>query len=91
MKKIWHNEAWDDYIYWQSQDKKTLKKINALIESIERNGYDCIGKPEPLKGDYSGCWSAHIDVKNRLVFRLDDSKPETELEILQCRSHYSDK
>ncbi len=91
MKKIWHDEAWTDYLFWQSQDKKTLKKINSLIESIEHNGYNCIGKPEPLKGDYSGCWSVHIDAKNRLVFRIDETKSETELEILQCRSHYSDK
>ena len=57
MKKLWHDEAWEDYIYWQSQDKKTLKRINKLLQDIDRNGYDRIGKPEPLKHDLQGYWS----------------------------------
>ncbi|WP_010632903.1 Txe/YoeB family addiction module toxin [Sporolactobacillus vineae] len=57
MNKIWQEEAWDDYLYWQNQDKKTLKRINRLIKDIDRNGYSGIGKPEPLKGDFSGWWS----------------------------------
>jgi len=88
MKKIWAEDAWEDYLYWQGQDKKTLKRINKLIQSIERNGYDCIGKPEPLKHDLSDCWSVRIDEKNRLVFRITDNN---ELDILQCGSHYKDK
>ena len=72
---------------WQSLDKKKLKKINRLFEEIERNGYNCIGKPEPLKGDLSGYWSVRIDEKNRLVFRIQDGK----LKIAQCGSHYRDK
>jgi len=54
MNKIWQDEAWEDYVYWQTQDQKTLKRINQLIQDISRNGYDGIGKPEPLKGDFSG-------------------------------------
>ncbi|MEE3485595.1 MAG: Txe/YoeB family addiction module toxin [Bacteroidales bacterium] len=66
MKKIWSETAWNDYIYWQKQDKKTLKKINDLIKDIERNKYTGLGSPEPLKGDLAGFWSRHIDSKNRL-------------------------
>lgn len=87
MRKIWHDEAWEDYLYWQTQDKKTLKKINNLIKSIDRNGYECEGDPEPLKGDLSGFWSVKIDQKNRIVFRINGE----EMEILQCGSHYRDK
>ena len=57
MRKIWSDEAWADYLYWQTQDKKTLRRINKLIQDIERNGYNGMGKPEPLKGDLSGYWS----------------------------------
>ena len=87
MRKIWHDEAWEDYLYWQTQDKKTLKKINNLIKSIDRNGYECEGDPEPLKGDLSGFWSVKIDQKNRIVFRINGD----EMELLQCGSHYRDK
>jgi toxin YoeB len=87
MIKIWHDSAWEDYLYWQTQDKKTLKKINKLLRDIERNGYNGIGKPEPLKHDLSGNWSVQIDEKNRIVFRLKDGR----LEISQCGSHYNDK
>ena len=71
MSKLWQDEAWDDYVYWQSQDKRTIRKINKLLQDIERNGYNGIGKPEPLKGDLSDFWSVEIDEKNRIVFRLD--------------------
>lgn len=87
MNKKWHDDAWADYIHWQAQDKRYLKKINELIKSIDRNGYQCEGKPEPLKGDFSGFWSVRIDDKNRIVFRIKDG----ELEIAQCGSHYRDK
>ncbi len=87
MKKVWSDDAWDDYLYWQGQDRKTLKKINDLLKDIDRNGYKCKGKPEPLMGDLSGFWSVHIDKKNRLVFRLIDNT----VEIAQCRTHYGDK
>jgi len=87
MSKLWQDDAWDDYVYWQSQDKRTLRKINKLLQDIERYGYNGIGKPEPLKGDLSGFWSVEIDEKNRIVFRIEDGK----IEIIQCGSHYRDK
>jgi toxin YoeB len=87
MTKIWHDDAWSDYIYWQTQDKKTLRRINLLIKDIERNGTHGIGKPEPLKHEYSGYWSREIDEKNRLVYRLNDNT----VDIIQCGSHYRDK
>ena len=87
MTKVWDQDAWDDYVYWQTQDKKTLKRINQLIKDIERNGNDGIGKPEPLKGDLSGFWSREIDKKNRLVYRVIGN----ELQIIQCKTHYGDK
>ena len=87
MIKIWHDRAWVDYLIWQGQDKKTLKKVNVLIKDIERNPYDGLGKPEPLKHELSGWWSRHIDDKNRIVYRIKDEK----LEISQCKGHYEDK
>ena len=87
MEKVWQDEAWESYLYWQTQDKKTLKKINRLIQDIDRNGYQCQGQPEPLKGDLSGFWSVRIDEKNRLVFRIKNGQ----FEIWQCGSHYRDK
>lgn len=87
MNKIWSDIAWADYIYWQAQDKKTLKRINVLLRDIDRNGYKCKGKPESLKGNLSGYWSVRINEKNRLVFKIEDGA----ILIAQCRSHYGDK
>jgi toxin YoeB len=87
MKKTWLDEAWNEYLYWQTQDKKTLKKINRLLTDIDRNGYNCTGKAEPLKHNLTGWWSVRIDDKNRIVFRIVGDT----LEILQCGSHYGDK
>ena len=87
MKLLWHDKAWAGYKYWQMQDKKTLKRINNLLNDIERNGYNCIGKPEPLKGDLTGWWSVRIDEKNRLIFKIENEV----IEIAQCRTHYNDK
>ncbi|MCM1122749.1 MAG: Txe/YoeB family addiction module toxin [Eubacterium sp.] len=84
MKKIWFDEAWEDYIYWQTQDKKTLKRINILLKDIERENFDGIGKPEPLRGDMSGFWSRRIDDVNRLVYRIKGDV----MEIASCRGHY---
>ncbi|MBZ0091220.1 MAG: Txe/YoeB family addiction module toxin [Sulfuricellaceae bacterium] len=77
-------DAWDAYLYWQDQDKKTLKRINLLITSTARNPFAGIGKPEPLRGELSGYWSRRIDEANRLVYRATDS----ELVIVACRFHY---
>lgn len=87
MNKLWQEEAWEDYIYWQTQDKKTLKRINQLLQDIDRNRYTGIGKPEPLKGNHTGWWSRLIDDTNRLVYRINSGQ----IEIAQCRSHYGDK
>lgn len=86
MNKVWSDEAWDDYVFWQTQDKKTLKRINRLLQDIDRSGYNCIGKPEPLKHDLQGYWSIRIDESNRIVFRIESGQ----LEIWQCGSHYRD-
>ena len=87
MRKIWHDEAWEEYKEWQSKDKKILKKINTLIESIDTNGYSGIGKPEALRGNQAGFYSIRIDKKNRLIFRVADDA----IEIAQCGGHYDDK
>ena len=71
MKKIWSDKAWDDYLYWQAQDKKTLKRVNQLVKDIERNNFEGIGKPEALKGNLSGFWSRRIDDGNRLIYRIN--------------------
>ena len=79
--------GWDDYLYWQTEDKKTLKRINQLLQDILRNGYDGIGKPEPLRENLSGYWSRRIDDTNRLVYRISGES----FEIVSCRYHYDDK
>lgn len=81
---IWHDAAWAEYLYWQTQDKKTLKRVNQLIKDIERNPFEGIGKPEPLKGNLSGFWSRRIDEHNRLVYRIVGDN----CQIAQCRGHY---
>ena len=72
MRLLWEDRAWSDYLYWQNQDKKTLKKINALIMDIKRSPFDGIGKPEPLKHSFSGLWSRRIDDENRIVYYEKD-------------------
>lgn len=72
MKKVWSDEAWEEYLYWQTQDRKIIKKINNLIKDIDRNGYHYIGKPEPLSGNLTGYWSVRIDKANRIVFKISD-------------------
>ena len=85
MRKVWHECAWEEYLGWQSQDAKTLRRINSLIQSIERNGTACIGNPEPLRGNLNGWGSVRINQADRLVFRV----LENSLEILACKGHYS--
>lgn len=81
---VWTQAAWDDYLYWQEQDRKTLKRINALVKDTLRNPFSGIGKPEPLRENLSGFWSRRIDDTNRLVYAVDDD----ELAIIACRYHY---
>ena len=85
-KFLFTEDAWEDYLYWQTQDKKTLKRINQLLQDIERNGNNGIGKPEPLRGDLSGFWSRRIDDEHRIVYRVTEDR----VEIIQCRGHYDD-
>lgn len=81
-------EGWEDYLYWQDQDKKILHRINQLLQDISRNNFKGLGKPEPLRGNLSGWWSRRIDSTNRLVYRVQG---DGNIEIAQCRGHYSDK
>lgn len=78
-------EGWEDYLYWQTQDKKTLRRINALIKDIQRNPFEGLGKPEPLKGNYQGWWSRRIDEVNRIVYKIEAGQ----IVVAQCRTHYS--
>ena len=84
MRLLWEDRAWNDYLYWQTQDKKTLKRINALIKDTQRSPFDGIGKPEPLKENLSGWWSRRIDDANRIVYFVE----EDILYIVSCRGHY---
>ena len=81
---MWHENARDEYCSWQSEDKKTLKKLNALIIDIQRDCYSGIGKPEPLKDNLSGWWSRRIDDKNRIVYKQDGEN----IIIANCKGHY---
>ena len=84
MNKLWTDDAWEDYLYWSSQDKKTLKKINQLLKDVDRNGDAGLGKPEPLKYEFQGFWSRRIDDVNRLVYKIEDGN----IVIVHCRGHY---
>ena len=87
-EKIWSDDAWEDYLYWQTQDKKTVKRINQLIKDIERNGcMKGIGKPEPLLGDLRGEYSRRINDKDRLVYHMEGGC----IYIVHCKGHYGDK
>ncbi len=87
MSKIVFTEnAFAEYLYWQSQDKKTLKRINMLLKDIDRNPFEGIGKPEPLKANLAGYWSRRIDETNRLVYRAEEGL----IEVYQCKNHYDD-
>lgn len=81
----WDLDAWEDYLYWQANDKKNLKRINQLVKEISRNPFDGLGKPEPLKGNLAGFWSRRIDAEHRLVYAVE----ETRVIIFACRGHYN--
>ncbi len=85
MRKLaWDSNGWSDYVYWQNQDRKTLKRINKVIEDVMRNPFDGIGKPEPLKENLSGYWSRRIDEANRLVYKVEKNY----IIVISCRYHY---
>ena len=86
MNKAFTDIGWEDYLYWQTEDRKTLRKINTLLKDIERNGKEGIGKPEPLTGDLSGFWSRRINQKDRLIYALEMDQ----IIIIACRYHYDD-
>ena len=87
MNKIFTDTGCEDYVYWQTEDRKVLKKVNQLIKDIVRSGNEGIGKPEPLTGNLTGYWSRRINDKDRLIYRID----ENNIYILACRYHYGDK
>ena len=84
MRLLWEDRAWDDYLYWQAQDKKILKRINVLIEEMKRTPFEGRGKPEPLKGNLSGYWSRRIDDVNRIVYFEENHM----IYVITCRGHY---
>ena len=84
MKLVFHKHAWADYLYWQQADTKKTKRINELIRAIQRDPFKGIGKPEPLRGNWSGFWSCRIDREHRLVYAIEGD----DLMIAQCRYHY---
>jgi len=86
MNKVWHNRAWAEYLAWQTRDRKMLKRINLLIEDIDRHPFTGIGKPEPLKGNLQGYWSRRIDDANRVVYKTEGNQ----LILIQCGGHYDD-
>ncbi|TAL99591.1 MAG: Txe/YoeB family addiction module toxin [Paraburkholderia sp.] len=81
---VWTAEAWDDYVYWQGQDKRMLRRINQLIKDVQRSPFEGVGKPEPLKENLTGFWSRRIDETNRLVYEVAN----TQINIVSCRYHY---
>lgn len=86
MRLLWEDRAWEDYLYWQTQDKRTLKRINLLIRDIKRTPFEGRGKPEPLRGNLSGYWSRRIDEVNRIVY----FEREDIIYVISCRGHYED-
>jgi len=86
MNKAFTDIGWEDYLYWLTEDRKTLRKINTLLKDIERNGNESIGKPEPLTVDLSGFWSRRINQKDRLIYALEMDQ----IIIIACRYHYDD-
>ena len=84
MGILWEDRGWEDYLYWQMQDKKTIKRINARSKDAQRNPYDGLGKPEPLKENLSGFWSRRINDSDRLVYDFENGQ----LRVISCRGHY---
>ncbi len=86
MQKAWTDDAWEDYLYWQKQDKKTLKRINNILKDIDRTPFSGIGKPETLLGNKQKYWSRRIDEANRIIYKVEHDQ----IVIVQCGGHYDD-
>lgn len=84
MRLLWEDRAWEDYLYWQTQDKRTLKRINTLIKELQRDPMGGMARPERLKGNLSGLWSRRIDDVNRIVYCVENGM----IYIISCRGHY---
>lgn len=84
MRYIFSDNSWEEYCYWIATDRKILKRINDLIRDIARDPFNGIGKPEPLKNKYSGCWSRRINNEHRIIYKVSDN----EVQIVKCRFHY---
>ena len=82
---LFTSKSWEEYCYWQTQDKKTLKRIHQLLADIARNNFTGMGKPEPLKNNLNGYWSRRIDEVNRLVYKVTNNQ----IEVIQCKGHYN--
>jgi len=87
VRIAFEERGWEEYLYWQTQDKKTLKRINALLKDMSRTPFSGLGKPEPLKNNLSGYWSREIDEKNRIVYKIENNQ----IIVAQCGEHYNDK
>lgn len=87
MKLLWEERAWEEYLYWQSQDKRVLKRLNLLLKDIQRECFEGIGKPEPLKENLTGWWSRRIDGVNRIVYKQQGEN----IIIASCKGHYDEK
>ncbi|MEW2549619.1 Txe/YoeB family addiction module toxin [Streptomyces sp. NPDC047002] len=85
MKVLFLDDGWDDYLWWQANDRKLLRRVNQLLTDIKRDGHEGIGKPEPLRNDLSGYWSRRIDSEHRLVYRIDE---DDTIHVVACRFHY---
>jgi toxin YoeB len=88
LKLVFAEPAWEDYLHWQENDRQALMRVNKLLEECRRSPFRGMGKPEPLKGEYSGWWSRPITEEHRLVYRVSGAAPDQALEIAQCRYHY---
>lgn len=86
MIKAWTDDAWSDYLWWQTNDAKTVSRINALLKDAERGPFRGIGKPEPLRHEFKGWWSRRIDSANRLIYKVSDDT----LVVLSCKDHYAE-
>jgi toxin YoeB len=91
MRLLWSAAVWEDYLYWQENDRQILQRINALLQDIRRHPFNGIGKPEPLRGDLAGWWSRRITGDHRIVYRVCGAGEEQRIEVVACRYHYSSR